>query len=108
MLSFPATTTRIDRKGKTISVRKQSLLKYSFDVYSFRELSDLIFVSEFYSLGNKSFQLILLLSGDRKIELSISANIYKEPLENLANEMNIYIADSSNQLTSRPAAVIKN
>ncbi len=46
MLLNPSITTKIDRPGKIISVKKQSLIKYSFNVYSFNEIEDLIYVDQ--------------------------------------------------------------
>src|SRR6476620_3095329 len=47
LLNNPSITIKINKPGKTVSVRKQSLIRYKFDVYSFNEIADLIYVDEF-------------------------------------------------------------
>jgi hypothetical protein len=100
LLTYPATTTKINRKDQFISIRKQSLFKYTFNVYSFNQINGLICIEEFGFLnGVTNYQLVLSLQGDVKIELSVSAYVYKEPLNDTADLMNSYIR---NRLTYGP------
>ncbi|HEY0459327.1 MAG TPA: hypothetical protein VGC97_09345 [Pyrinomonadaceae bacterium] len=99
IFAVPATTTKINKPGKTVSIRKQSLIKYSFDVYSFSEISDLIYVKETKdSRGNISYQLMLPLKDGQKIEISTSISLKEGKYFDAADLMNKYIFDTSKQI----------
>ena len=99
LLTKPLTTTKINKPGKTVSVRKQSLIKYTFNVYSFSEIDDLIYVGDRKSgRSGKSYQLIMPLKNGQKIELSLTDGSQKNDYFKVADLMNSYIFDTSGKL----------
>jgi len=108
MFSNPATTTKIDKKNRLVSVRKRSLFTYSFDVYTFDELRDLIFVDTAGFNNFRKLRLMLPLKSEQNIELSASVRFYKKPLRNVAKLLNGYLTDSSGKIASKPAVLIKD
>ncbi len=101
-LTTPATTVKINKPGKTVSIRRQSLFKYSFDVYSFNEIADFIYIDTKLSgpEGRESmtYQLILPLKSGENIELSTPAGSKDNEYLNAIDLMNPYIFDTSNQI----------
>ena len=70
-LLSPLTTIRINKPGQTVAVRKQSLFTYSFKVYSFSEIADVISVETVDGgRGTKLYQLVMPLKNGERIELS--------------------------------------
>lgn len=94
----PATTTKINKQGKIISVRKQNFIKYNFKVYSFNEVADLIYINKISDFPNTNYQIILPLN--RGVEIKLSTQIRTNELEyfDAVNLMNKYIFDSPKQL----------
>jgi len=103
LLSNPSITIKINKPGKTVSVRKQSLLGYKFDVYSFNEIADLIYVDEFGALP-KTYQIILPLKKAQKIELSAQIEMNKTEYFEAADLMNQYIFNTPKQLSAKAMA----
>ncbi|HEX2641312.1 MAG TPA: hypothetical protein VHL50_12090, partial [Pyrinomonadaceae bacterium] len=82
--------------GQTVSVRKRSLIKYSFNVYSFNEIADLIYVeTRVRGRGGKVYQLIMPLKSGEKIELSADDGSKKGQYYDAAVLLNAYIFDTS-------------
>ena len=113
-LITPVTTTKINRQTKLVSVRKQSLLGYSFNVYSFDEIAGSIYVEVEDERSLITHQIVLPLKNGDKVELSI-AKLYlglssaptptvDDPKGNLyfstAQALNPYISDVSKQISS--------
>lgn len=99
LLFNSAITTKINKQKRLISVRKQSLLKYSFKVYDFDEVADLIYVQdEADKRGNKSYQMILPLKDGSKIEISSVISTKESQYYNTAQKINSYVFDSPNQI----------
>lgn len=95
---IPVTTTKIDKKGKIISVRTQSLTEYSFKTFSFNEIAGFIYVNETTDpKGFKEYQLIMPLKDDTKIELSTRISMDEDQFFSAAELMNGCIFDSSGQ-----------
>ena len=86
----PATTIRINKPGKTISVRKRSLLKYSFDVYSFGDIAYFIYIDE---APHDRFRMVMPLKDGRKIELANFGISKNRKYTETADLMNPYIFD---------------
>lgn len=61
------TTIKINTPGKIVSVRKQSLLKYSFNVYSFDEIADFVYLE---TSDVTAYQLVMPTKDGLKIKLS--------------------------------------
>src|SRR6185369_2777545 len=58
----PATITKINKPGKTISIRKHNFLRYNFKVYSFDDVADQIYVNKTkFFPGETTYQIILPL-----------------------------------------------
>ena len=100
-------TIKINKPGQTVSVRKQSLLTYSFKVYSFNEIDNPIYVeAKAGGRGGKIYQLIMPLKTGEKIELSTSEGSKKSQYFDAAHLMNPYIFDdSSKQIAAASEAV---
>lgn len=99
LLTSPALTIKINKQKRTISVRKQSLLKYSFDIYDFDDVADLIYIDEKNEAReNKSNKIILPLKDGSKIELSTPIGAKQSQYFNAAQLMNSYIFDSPNKI----------
>lgn len=97
--AVPATTTKINKPGKTISVRKQNFLRYDFKVYSFNDVADLIYVDKTKFLpGETIYQIMLPLNDGVKIELSAQIRMNELEYFETADLMNKYIFDSPKQL----------
>lgn len=94
----PATTTKINKQDKIVSVRKQNFVKYNFTVYSFNEFADLIYVNKISVFPNTNYQIILPLNKGVKIELSTQIRTNQREYFNAVNLMNKYIFDSPKQL----------
>ncbi|HQU83364.1 MAG TPA: hypothetical protein PKY59_09580 [Pyrinomonadaceae bacterium] len=98
LLFNPAITTKINKQKKLISIRKQSLVKYSFKVYNFDEVADLIYVhDESDTRGNKSYQMMLPLKDGSKIEISSVISSKESQYYNTAQKINSYVFDSPDQ-----------
>jgi hypothetical protein len=98
-LTSPITTTKINKPGQTVSVRKRSLIKYSFNVYSFNEIDDLIYVeTRVRGRSGKVYQLIMPLRSGEKIELSTEDGSKKSQCDDAASLLNTYIFDTSKQI----------
>jgi len=105
LLDNPTITIKINKPGKTVSVRKQSLLRYKFDVYSFNEITDLIFVDEQKaSPYGTSYQIVMSLKKGRKIRLSGSMMMNEAEYFDAADLMNEYIFNKSKQLSAKAMA----
>ncbi len=94
----PATTTKINKQGRIVSVRKHNFIKYDFNVYSFNELADLIYVDEMSDFPNTNYQIILPLNKGVKINLSTQIRTNQREYFNAVNLMNKYIFNSSRQI----------
>jgi hypothetical protein len=113
-LITPVTTTKINRETKLVSVRKQSLLGYSFKLYSFDEIAE-IYVAVDDVKGFITHQIMMPLKNKEKIELSIAKPYLelstaptptaKDPKGNsyfsMAKLLNQYVLDSSKQIPSK-------
>jgi hypothetical protein len=98
-LTNPITTTKINKPGQTVSVRKQSLIKYKFDVYSFNEIADLIYVNvKEGGRGGTTYQLLMPLENGKKIEISTTDGSKSSQYFDAAYLMNPYIFDTSKQI----------
>jgi hypothetical protein len=101
-LSEPVTTIKIDRGAKFVSVRKRSLLNYSFKVYSFNEIEDSIYVEA--KEGDRFgtiYQILMPLKNGEKIELSTSTSLNKDDYFKVVGLINPYIFDTSKQVPSK-------
>jgi hypothetical protein len=106
LFTNPSTTIRINRPGKTISIRKQSLINYTFNVYSFDEIAGLISVDEIASAEwQKSYQLNLRLKSGGNVKLSTSSDYQKGQFFEAADFMNSYIFDTSKQISAKPGVL---
>jgi hypothetical protein len=98
----PAVTIKINKPGKTVSVRKQSLLKYDFAVYSFGEIAGAIYVdARQNNRAGTVYQLVMNLENGRKAELSAVDGSKKSQYFDAAHLMNPYIFDTSQQIPFR-------
>lgn len=89
------TTTKINKPGQTVSVRKQSLIKNSFTVYSFKEIEDLIYVKiRRRGRSGNVYQLIMPLRSGEKIELSTEDGSPKSQCYDAASLVNTFIFDT--------------
>ncbi len=94
-----ATTVKIDKYGEILSVREQSVIKYSFKVYSFSEVAKPIFVDETKDFrGNKTYQIIISLKDGQKMALSTSIGINEGQLFGATELMNSYIFETPKQI----------
>lgn len=93
-----ATTTKINKQDKMVSVRKQNFVKYNFNVYSFNEFADLIYVNKISNFPNTNYQIILPLNKGGKIKLSTQIRTNQREYFNAVRLMNKYIFDSPKQL----------
>lgn len=95
----PATTTKINKTGKTISIRKQNFLRYNFKVYSFNDIAGQIYVykSKFFP-GGTTYQIMLPLIKGEKIELSVPGRMNELEYFDVADLMNKFIFDSPKRL----------
>ena len=105
LLDNPSITTKINKQGETVSIRKQSLIRYTFNVYSFKEISDLIYVIELQAGLEKRYQLLLPLKNGQEIELSTSIGMNKGEYFDTADLMNKYIFNISKQIPAKVAAL---
>jgi hypothetical protein len=103
LLDNPSITTKINKQGETVSVRKQSLIKYTFNVYSFKEIADLIYVYELGAMP-KIYQILLPLNNGREIEISTQIKMNAREYFEAADLMNSYIFDTSKQISAKAAA----
>lgn len=97
-----ATTIKINKHSKTISIRKQNFIKYSFEIYSFDEIADFIYIDS-KSGGRKgnetvSFQTFLPLKDGNRLKLSISSGLNDNEYFEIVDKMNSYIFDTSEQI----------
>jgi len=96
-----ATTIRINKTGKTVSVRKHTFYKYSFEVFSFDEIEP-IFIESTLSgrQGDEKagYQTILPLKNGDHIKLSIRDGLKDYEYFDLIDKMNSYISDTSKQI----------
>jgi hypothetical protein len=103
LLTYPTTTTKVNNRGRIVSIRKQSLLGYSFDVYSFNEINDPIYVDvRNGSHGVKVYRLKMPLKDGREIELSTVDGSRESQYFDAAHLMNPYIFETSKQIPSKP------
>src|SRR5215213_9677127 len=65
LVDNPSTTVKINKQGGIISVRKESLVSYKFDIYNFDEVADLIYVDEIEKLP-KEYRIMLSLKNGIK------------------------------------------
>ena len=99
LFTYQTVTTKINLRGQTVSVRKKSLIKYEFSVYSFSEIAGLIYVElKNESSGRNIHQLIMPLKDGEKIELSTADGSKKSQYFDAAHLMNPYIFDTSKQI----------
>ena len=99
LLTYPTVTTKINLPGQTVSIRKKSLLGYSFDIYSFSEINDRIYVDVQNGIhGEKIYQLKMPLKNGQEIELSLNDGSKKSQYFDAAHLMNPYIFGFSKQL----------
>jgi hypothetical protein len=97
-----ATSVKINKSGKTVSIRKQNLFKYSFEVFSFNEIADPIYIDS-KLVGRKgnektAYQTILPLKSGNLVELSIHSGLKDYEYFDLIDKMNSYIFDTSKQI----------
>ena len=102
LLTTPTFSVKINKPGKTVSVRRQNLFKYSFEVYSFSEIADLIYIDT-KLLGEQGretafYQLMLPLKTGKNIEISSSGGSKDNEYQNAVDLMNPYIFDTSKQI----------
>ena len=100
LLKNPSLTVKINKPGQTVSVRKQSLIRYNFNVYSFNEMAGLIYVD---GIGSKTVQLMMPLKDGRKIELSITDGSSAKQCFDAASLLNSYVFDTPKQISYKPA-----
>ena len=94
-----ATTVKIDKYGEILSIRKQSVIKYSFKVYSFSEVAKPISVDETKDFhGNKTYQITISLKDGQKMALSTSIGINEGQLYDATELMNSYIFETPKQI----------
>lgn len=105
LLDNPSTTIKINKKGETVSVRKQSPLRYTFNIYSFNEIADLIYVNEHKDSGlQTNYQIVMPLKNGQKIELSGSMRMNATEYFDAADSMNFYVFDVSKQISAKATA----
>ena len=99
LINNVATTVKIDKYGKILSIRQQSVIKYSFKVYSFSEVAEPIFVDEMIDFrGNKTYQITISLTDGQKMTLSTSIGINEGQLFSATELMNSYIFEKPKQI----------
>ncbi len=99
IISDSVITTKINKPAQTVSIRKQSLIKYGFAVYSFSEISNKISVK--IAQGGRNgiiYRLTMPLKNGQKIELSTADGSSNSQYFDAAYLMNSYISDDSNKL----------
>ena len=102
LLNYPTITTKINTRGRTVSIKKQSLLSYSFDVYSFNEIEQPIYVDvRNDDYGAKGYQLKMALKNGRKVDLSRTSGSRQSQYFDAAHLMNPYIFGAAKQIPSR-------
>lgn len=98
-LAISVTTIKLNIPGKTVSVRKRSFIKYDFNVYSFNEIADLIYIDETnIGRGRMKYQLQLPLTDGRKVKLSRSVRFDEGRYFDAADILNKFIFDSPTQI----------
>jgi hypothetical protein len=100
LLMNPAVITKINKPGQTVSIRKQSPLKYSFDIYSFSEIAGEVYINTNQPGNNQVtlFQIIMPMENGRKIELLSSSKYKDNQYIEAADLINRYIFDTSKQI----------
>ena len=98
----PATTIKINKPGETVSIRKQSFSNYSFDVYSFNEIADFIYIDA-KLVGRPghettSYEIIMPLKSNTNIELPAYSGLKDNEYFDIIDLMNSYIFDTSKQI----------
>lgn len=99
----PSTTVKVNKQGRTISIRKKSLVGYQFKIYNFEDVADLIYVDEIGTWENEH-RIILPLKNGEKIELSSQSRISKHEYSDAADSLNSYIFESSKPLSAKAQA----
>jgi hypothetical protein len=92
------TTIKINRPGKTVSVRKQSLINYDFHVYSFDELANYIYIEAAGNTNDETYQLIMPLKNHDKIALSIENGSKNKDYVDAVETMNKHIFGSTGRI----------
>jgi hypothetical protein len=98
LLNKPSITIKINRPGRTVSVRKRSLLKYDFKVYSFNEIEDSVYVNKLSSGFRTHYQIFLPLKNAAPIEISSRIRMHQAEYSEAADLMNKFIFDASKQI----------
>ena len=95
-LTLTIVTTKINRVNKIISVRKQTLFKYKFDVYTFNEIEVPIYLNfaEGKIIGNTRFQQTIPLKDGRQISISSSGGSKEIQYFETVDLINEFIFDS--------------
>lgn len=101
LLTYPTIITKINTRGQTVSVKKQSLLSYSFDVYSFNEIDSPIYVDvRRGDYGEKLYRLKMRLKNGHEVDLSGTSGSRKSQYFDAVHLLNPYIFDDSKQIRS--------
>lgn len=98
LLTFASVTVKINKPGQTVAVRKRSLFRYDFKVYSFSEIADSIYVNQLSNGFNTKYQMILPLKNAPSIELSSPVRMSRAEYFEATDLMNKFIFDASKQL----------
>jgi hypothetical protein len=102
LMANPSTTIKINKQGQTISIRKRSPIKSIFKIYSFNEISDLIYVGEFKDSGfQTNYQIIMPLKNGQNLELSNPMRMNSAEYIDAADSINSYIFGSSKQISAK-------
>jgi hypothetical protein len=101
LLTRPSITIKINRPGQTVSVRKRSLFRYDFNVYSFSEIADAVYVERRKDVFNDDCQLFLPLKNAPPIALSLPTKLNQADYFEAADLMNKYISAASKQIPSK-------
>ena len=104
LLSKPSITVKINRPGQTVSVRRRSLLKYDFKVYSFNEIADSVYVNQPRDAFKSDHRILLPLKNAPPIELSSTIRMNEAEYYEAANLMNKYIFDAAKQIPFKSKA----
>jgi len=96
----PAVTTKINKPGQTVSIRRQSHIKYTFDIYSFNEIAGEIYINTSLPGNNEvtQYQIIMPIKNGEKIEIFSSGKYEDIQYMDAADLINKYIFDTSKQI----------
>lgn len=97
-----STTTYINKRDRYISIKKRSILNNTTEIFSFDEITDLIYIDESKDLhGNTNYKMILPFKSGQKVEFFSSVSLKTGQYFKTADLINNYIFDSPDQIPFR-------